>query len=568
MREVPLQSYRPRAKVRLIVRFDDFGAKDTPDPPERPPQIRSNKTKKTSAADRLEVSERDGALVLLAKGDSAGDGGAPQERTSSDDGRTHAVEVVPSTMTISRNGIRIADTMTATFRYADLPLDPRTIRACAVEAYAGSLPDEDADRERLGGEYVLLPDSYVDRRGNRRTNRRFSGWVDQWEEDLGDGKSEPTVSVECTDNTRLLIEQDAPAKLAVSPSTPIDRAIAEYLANFPQFVGLSVEYRPPGSDPPLLESALGRSAFKPKLGPTPGGGGKLNVWDYLTDVCGALGHVVRFEDSTVVVQRARTLYGSSFSGRPDDPFTGRVLPGGRELLRRLFVFGRNVTRPRRRREFARYAPTNIEVRCYVPELKKTLVVRHPQKGDRQKRVNTGNAAEQGWKVIVVSGIRDEATLRSIAQGAYEALGRNELGVEFETRDLASYGGDAADTDALDVLAGDALDLEVARSPDRLDTVGAVEEQLATRPADFLRNLGFPAGFADAHARALSSVALQVTYRVKTASIEWGVEEGISLKFGCVNYVEVRADKPLPAGEEPSATPPAGATPERVVVQEF
>ena len=47
------------------------------------------------------------------------------------------------------------------------------------------------------------------------------------------------------------------------------------------------------------------------------------VWDYLTDVCGAVGHIVFVEDSflttgdavpTIVIQRPLTLYGIPPSG--------------------------------------------------------------------------------------------------------------------------------------------------------------------------------------------------------------------------------------------------------------
>ena len=61
-------------------------------------------------------------------------------------------------------------------------------------------------------------------------------------------------------------------KLVVGADMPLDKAIATYLANFPQFRGLRVEYRPAGSAVPSLSVALAKSSYKPKLGPAPTGG--------------------------------------------------------------------------------------------------------------------------------------------------------------------------------------------------------------------------------------------------------------------------------------------------------
>lgn len=550
-REQPPQSYFPSARLRLIVRLEEFGAADGPAAPTRPPQLRTGKGR---ADAKLAVVEQDGRLVLLGPGDAPDLPGGPQAQTSSDDGRTHAIEVVPSRLSIARNGIRTAGTMNASIRFRDMPLDPRAIRAVAVQAYAGTLTEEQFARAIAERRPAIVPDAFVDGRGRSRSNLRFSGWIDELEVDLGDG-DELLVNIECTDNARILIDQEAPPKLAVSPDEPIDRAIANYLSNFPQYRGLAIEYRPAGSSVPRLSSALGKTAFKPKLGPAPGAGSKLNVFDYLTDVCGAVGHVCRIEFETLVIQRARTLYGSRFPGRPEDPFDGRTLASGRELDRRLFVFGRNVKRPRFRRKFSRVAAFNVEVRCYAPAQKKTLVVRHPAKGERLTKPSPGNANEQTWKVFYVAGIESEESLRAIAQAIYEAVGRNEIESEFETKSLASYGAGAEDPDALDMLPGDALDIEILRDFDSSATAIDVEAQLRARPTAFLRELGFEPAFADAYAEAIANAGMSTTFRLKTLGIEWNADDGIVLSATAVNYIEVRADKSLPEEDEPSVPSP-------------
>ncbi len=560
----PEQSYFPGAKLRLILRFDELGADDAPEPPDRPPQLR---TGKGSSGSKLAVVEQSGRLVLLGPGDLPTQQGGPQAQRTSDDLRTHAIEVLPWRLSISRNGIRTADTMSASVRRRDLPVDPRVVRACAVQAYVGTSTQEEHSVAALDGRGRIVPDEYVDENGASRTNLRFSGWVDEWETDFGHD-DEALVNLECTDNARLLIEQEAPPKLAVSPSEPIHKAIAHYLSNFPQFRGLAVEYRPAGLEPPLLSSALGKTAYQPKLGPGPANS-KLTVWDYLADICGAVGHIVTVDDVTVVVQRARTLYGSNFPARPDDPFVDRDV-GPRVASRRLFVYGRNVLRPRFRRKFARFAPFGVEVRCYAPAKAKTLVARFPQKGQRPKRLLPGNAAEQSWRVLSVHGIETEEALRSIAQSVYESVGRNEIEVEFESKDLASYGAGPGDPDALDMRAGDAFDLEIVRDLEAPETIARGEAALRERPEAFMTALGFGADFARAYGEAIATAGLQTTFRLKTLAIDYEQksETGVRLSFVGINYVEVRGDKVLPGGEEPEPTAAPGDSSETIFSSNF
>lgn len=584
-REVRDQTYFPSAKLRLIVRFADFGANDTPAPPKTPPQLRGGKVKP-----ELELKTEGGAIVL--RGAGATQDGGPQKQTTSDDGRTQVIEgIIPSSCSLQRNGIRIADQLTAEFKFADCPIDPRVLRSVAVEYYLGTLGQDDFERgirgqssgDALGEEFSgegsplnVVPDSWFDAAGNERSNQRFSGWVDEWAVEWPDG-GEPFVRIECTDNTRLLIDQEAPPKLTVGIDDPLDKAIANYLANFPQFTGLRIEYRPAGVDPPRLKDILATTSFKSKAGPPPAGGGtnKLTVWDYLTDVAGSVGHTIRVEGITIIIQRARTLYDQSNTHRrPDDPFAGRELPSGRVLQNRTFVYGRNIREMKFARKFARFAPFNVEVRCYSGKRKKTLIARYPLKdksagkdAGRQTRLVPGNAADQKWVVFRVTGINDEKILRVIAQGIYESVGRNELESHFTTKDLASFGGDNSDPDVLDLQAGDTVDVEVNRDRDELSTITGAEEGIATQAEAFLTALGYGPEFARAYSNAVQNIGFQTSFRVKSIVIDWDNEsEGVSIDIECVNYVEVAADRLLPQGEEITPEQSNAAAPVKVEVE--
>ena len=567
-REQPRQSYIPRARLQLIVRLEDFGDQANPItlPPKMPPHLRSGKQKGGSFSDKLRVEKQGNRFVLTSPSDGLNKGD-PQQQVKSRDQRTFRIDgLVPLRATLNRNGPRMADTLSLSIAFRDLPLDPRAIRSIAVQYWLGCITPEQLANEAVGKIVTPCPDTFLDTYGRMRENLRFQGFVDDFEVTLNEGA--PEVSLECTDNTRILLDQDSPMKLTVSADKPIDEAVADYLANFPQFIGLSVEYRPGGVKIPSLATALAKTAFKPKLGPPPagsGGAGKMSVWDYLTDISGALGLLVRFEGTTVIFQRPRTFYTGRGKARPDDPFSGRILPSGREINTRLLVYGRNVNELGFKRRFSRNISNNIEVRCYSPRLGKTLVVRYPStdQKDRQTKPTPGDKTDEKWRVVTVHGIEDEPTLRVIAQGVYEQLGRAELTGKIVTQNLGSFGGSNTDPDLLDVQAGDSVQVEVQRDEPGLATMGGNVN--AGQAASLLEQVGYPSSFAAAYQNTIANVGLPSTFRVRTAAFDWDIEQGVTVDFEVVNYVEVRASKTLPAGEELPHTDPS-TLPDQVPIE--
>lgn len=565
-------NFLPGCKVSLIVRFEDYGATNVPAPPVKPPHLRTGKSDQP-----LQVT-RDGSRFVLTMSTGAQPGG-PQGQSVSDDGRTFRIDgLIPLEATLSRNGVRTADTASITIAYRDLPIDPRVIRALGVVLFMGtSTPEERelgirgttrGDRgpgvDNAAEPLSVIADTWLDAQGNQRSNERFTGFADSIVTSFPRGEM-PSVRIECTDNTRLIINQDAPPKLGIAADKPIDEAVASYLSNFPQMLGMSIEYRPASSSVPMLKSVLAKSAYKPDLGPSAGASSKLSVWDYITDACGALGLMARVEGSTVIIQRPRTLYATAGATRPNDPFTGRILPGGRVLSQRTLVVGRNVLDIEFARSFTHGAQQNIEVRCYDPVQGKTLVARYPEKGDRVAQPLPGNASEQKWNVIVVEGITNEPALRAIAQGAYEAQGRQEITVSAETRSLASYGGSNDDPDLLDVLAGDGFEIEIARESEGLSSVGATEEAIASRAEQFLREKGFDAGFSKAYGEAMKNAAFQRSFRVRNVKLDYSREDGITWSTEMGNYLVVRSDKVLPSDEEEATNDPTAPDPVKVRV---
>jgi hypothetical protein len=563
----PPQSYYPRASLNLILRFDEFGAFH---PLKARAPALSTKNLDGLGGSRSPLSAQVDPTApagvtryVIAQPGSASAGG-PQDQTSSVDPYTFTVTVIPKTASWSQDGTKEATKLDAVLKYVDCPIDPRTIRSAAVEFYLGCVPEDDFAGQTqgvFGGNSTVIPTRFTGPSGEPRTNLRFQGFVNKWETDWGD--SEPTIHLECQDNSVLLHQQEQPPRLAISMTKPLDQSVADYMANFVQFAGLSVEYRPSTDVPPVLGQSLSATAFRPNIGPPisragAGGGGKApSVWDYLTEVCGAVGHNIRMDGTTLIIQRTRSLVVGSVgseAARPDDPFRGRNVDGVQFGYRRL-IYGRNIKGLKVARNFTRATPKNIELRAYNCETKKCLVARFPQLSDRQVYALPGNVTDQKWEVKRCSGITDLRVLTQMAQDYYESQGRQELAVDVKTDNMGSFGGSNLDPDILDMKVGDTFEILVNRDPDDVNDLTRIETALTAQGqnAALMVQLGFSQAFANAYARAYTNAGLLTLFKLKSLKIDWG-EDGVTLTVGGINYIEVRANVQLPPGQETSATP--------------
>jgi hypothetical protein len=567
--EYPEQTYYPGCKVRLIVRFDEFGqaTRLKAAPKKITKNLNGVKDDRAPLVVQTDPEAPPGVKRLLLAGPEGSTGiGSGGDQEKSADGLTHVLgAIIPRTAVWAQNGIRTADTLKLSLKYIDCPIDPRTVRACAVDFMLGCLKAGDyadgvAGKRRpppagaqQSSSMSLIPEDWTDNEGRQRTNLRFRGWIDKWTIDWG-GTNEPMIDLECRDNTSLVIETQAPSKLVLSAKKPIDEAFADYLSHFPAFQGLTIEYRPTGDTIPILEKVLAKTAFRPQLGPQPtqgAGKDKHSVWDYLTEITGSIGHTLRIEGTNIIIQRARSLMSNASAPRADETFHGRTLASGMKFNYRRFIYGRNVDTMRMSRNFATSVPTNVEVRSYSSAQKTVLVGRFPEVKDRQSYAIPGDAQpDQKWMVLQVQGIEDPATLKITAQNVYESIGRNELNFEIKTKNLASFGGGNADPDLLDMKPGDSIEILVNRSENEFNTVTRIENALIAqqRNADFMKALGFSPEFAAAYSKAYTDAGFQTVFRVKTMSTSWDLTEGVTISVNGVNYLEVRADKVLPDGE--------------------
>lgn len=581
--DYPEQTYYPRWRIKLTIRFGEFGqtAQLVQLVPSKPTRSLAGVAPARNSLQAVPDPNHPGQYVLQPQGGGSQPSGTAQDQTSSSDDLTQALAgIVPQEFHWSQNGVRTGDTFSCVIRFADCPIDPRTVRSIAIEFYLGTVTAAVAGAQvtgarggtpaasgggNVGAEPLdLIPDTYTDSNGNPRTNLRFSGWVDKFK--VGWSSGRPVIQLECTDNSRQLSRIQAPAKMQISTVKPIDQAIADYLAAFPSLEGLAVQYRPTGQTPPTIGSICtaasihqgtkGRPVSK-NAGPE--GSEKVSVWDYLTDEVRALGHALYVDGTTVVVTRVRSITSSAIEARADDPYVPRVLANGQTLKNRTMIYGRNVSALDIERDFNVHPPCNVSVRAYDTEKKQVLVERFPLQADMQVYAIPGNATpDQKWlEYQIGGGIKDRPTMRAFAQEIYENLGRQEIAVSVRTKNFASFGGGNEDPDLLDLKFGDALDVLFSRE-DFYSTLNQLQQDLdsVALNSQYLQDAGFPPAFADRYAQTYTNAGLTYSFRTHKVEIAGSVDQGVSFDLRCVNYVEVTSDKSLAPGEEPPSNPPA------------
>jgi hypothetical protein len=529
----------------VVVRFEEFGKELSTPPPKKPLTLRKGSKDDGETLEYvLDPDSPEGTKRYML----AGKGKTKAQEASADD-RTQVIDgILPTSATLTRNSIVSPDTLELEIPYLDFPFDPRLIRSCAVQFYMGTVKADDWQDSIGRGRSVALPDNGIYKVGDV-SNRAFDGWVDsyrvEWSED-GVGK----VSLSCRDGTQLLVDTKAPPQLKFDVKLPLDEAVAQYLSNFPQFEGLSVEYRPPGTEPPTISDSLVKGIDPQTTGPTKGND-KMSVWDHLMDMAGIAGHVVRMDGNVIVIQRPRTLYANGFS-RSTDPYVPKVV-NGLDCTYRTLVYGHNLRNFDVARKYSDAVPTNIEVRCYLPSRKKTLAVRFPGVASAKTGEKTDN------KVVVyrVDGVGTKEALKIIAQSIYEQISRQEMEVSFKTAGLASLGNDNDTPDLLWLTSGDAIQVLFARDKDSSPLVPAdvaqVEEALLDRGrmVAYLKELGYASSVANAYADVYADAGYQTIFRTNEATYDWSIEEGLHINIKAINYIEVRNDKPLPGDLEPT-----------------
>lgn len=497
---------------------------------------------------------------------------------------------VPQSGSFELPGYRQAGTFTFQFAFRELPIDPRTVRACAVDIHLGAVSDSDFARDIATGAAVLRTRDNA----GKALHRRMRGVVDEW--DVAHGTAGSTITVSGRDLRGLLLDtnigggdpKDGAGEYVLrhlDRSRPINSVIEELLSYNPQFADISVRVDPSEWEGGLVrapgkESAVPRHRKGAKGGRTsgraspPGGTGagsasRTSFWDLIVRECYLCGAIPYFDGADLLVRPARGIYAQQQAGeglvrapfaggrpRAKDAASGGPVVGGPLRLRRM-VYGRDIEEVSFNRKLGGYQRPHT-VRAVAVDAShsgrggdRVLEARWPPedetKARRQRQSPGGKQSSEEILNVPVPGVRDLEQLRAVARGIYEEIGRGEVGGSCSTKNLASFGGDNDDPDLLRLAPGDAVEFLVDQRSLRTTPplvsafTDSQRRSFSEQVAEVAEYLGDEDLARVVVATARGQVAeLQRTFRVGAVRYNWG-NDGLKTSFDYQNYIEVRAD---------------------------
>lgn len=488
---------------------------------------------------------------------------------------------VPKKASVELPGYRQAATFNLTIDFRDLPIDPRTIRAAAVEihlgavdagSFAAGMRGRQPDGTRLS--QLVTRDSA----GNPNAKTLvLVGVVDEWEVTHNGEGSE--VQIEGRDMRGILLDSPLSASLLdkVGGST-IDDIVRQLLNHHPlgaQFhVSVNAAEWPkgvvptpttPSITPRHRQGARGRRAHARQS--PPGQQTEITYWDAIVRYCYLVGAIPYFSGTDLRIRPVRSIFDQQRAGfdpsvatpfHPDQP---RQVGNGAPFSVRRMVYGRDTESLNFKRKFAGNAKPKT-VRCVAIDTSKRaggngvlVEARYPPEETSQAvqgaRTQTvapgGQSSSEDLLNIPVHGISDPARLLEVARNIFEEIGRNEMSGSCATKNLASFGGGNTDPDLMSLRPGDGVEFLVdARGlSQRTPLVSALTDFERTPFEEMVRQVKKRIG-DDNLARVIVATArgqiaeIQRYFRVSNVHYDWS-DTGLSISFDFQNYFVQRFD---------------------------
>lgn len=484
---------------------------------------------------------------------------------------------VPMKATAELPGYRQAGTFSAQVSFRDLPIDPRTIRAAAVEVHFGAVPSDQFARgmnnERDGARRLSVLNTRDAAGEPREDTLAMVGLVDEWE--VKHTASGSYVSLRGRDLRGVLL--DSPLNAQALADLDMGQSIVDVVRQILEFHPLGDEFVveanpaewPGGTIPaPLAEDFVPRhrrGARGERSGgrPTPPGDTQqMTYWDAIVRLCFVVGAIPYFRGTSLRVRPTRSIFDQERAGfdpaipTPFDPDEPRTVDGASFSVRRL-VYGREVEDLSFKRQFAGNQRPRA-VRCV------SLDLSNPARGDEgvltaswpeatastdaqsTRSAPGGQLSENEVVTVPVAGIRDVDRLREIARNLYEEIGRNEMTGTCQTRALASFGGSNSDPDLLRLQPGDGVEFltdtrELASQAPLVATLVDFErEDFETAVRRVVDRIGDENLARVIVATARGEIAeIQRYFRVANVSYDWAADSGVSISFDFQNYFVIR-----------------------------
>lgn len=485
-------------------------------------------------------------------GDGQGGEQAPQSVAGAPpDDLTVVGTILPMSARIERNSTATADTATVSIAFADAPIDPRILRAAAIELVVGIVPAADYEagmergERRRDGSLRSVVEASGD--GTLRGATRFCGFVDDWTTEY-DGEAGDVITLECRDASAQLRDMMLPSGASIDLTLPLDEGVRRFLETVSATTrGVRVLWEASG-DPPTPEQAMPRR-LRPRRGRVARrarrGGESMSLWDHIQDVVRGQGFMPMVRGWDVVITDPRTLYSAADAKR--------------------MVYGRNLSNLSFSRRLGGVKVPTIEVRCFDAERGRTLWARYPVASSQRAsgvlnvdeqpqptRANevppSGANPDEGVRVMLVSGYNDPSVLERVARSVFEGIGRQEIKGSFVTNDVWSYGAEPDDADLLSLEAGAPVELLLARSTGTADETAGSNASLAQlqamdrrRRSDYMVGLGWSRTVAERFAALQDATGFQTVFRTDELSVAFDSEEGLKMTVAFINYITVREE---------------------------
>lgn len=509
---------------------------------------------------------------------------------------------IPMAGTVELAETRQAQKFSLTFDYRVFPIDPRVVRDCRVEIFIGVTQPGDFARgmvsvqtdQRTG---IETRASVIDtsQSQTQRSNNLMIGLVDLFTVDHGENGS--TITIEGRDLRGVLLDQKADPRIFsdVDLTQDIQQVVLQVLSKLPYGGQINVVVQedewPNGLPRPFDGSKVVRhrrgadGKRKPRTSP-PGHGTQQAFWDFIVHLCNDVGAVPFFKGADLCIRPVSSLYQQvAFDGTRPTPFQygyPRLLKLDKktEKIRvRRFVFGRDIqhlrtTRKTRGTKVPGIIVTSIDTTSSNPGLQKAVHGSWPANtgGDPKKQKKlaaanktsvapSGQVSQQEYLVYRKPGLKSKQACTDLARAIYEEIGRREIEVQVTTSEFASFNtDDGVDPDMLRIVPSDAVQIMVdrralsSRNPLVSELSDRTRESFGAAVETVTKHIG-----DENFARVLvatsrnSIIELQDTFMTQNVKYTIG-EDGFSIDFDAVNYVEVRSGALNPNPPQPTKKP--------------
>lgn len=491
---------------------------------------------------------------------------------------------IPLKASIELPGYRQAGQFTLDFAFRDLPIDPRTVRAAAVEVHLGAVSAANFAQGMTGqpvdGWRPSVLQTRIDNQPNPETLVMI-GTVDEWNVEHGEDRS--TITIKGRDMRGILLDtpltNDPRAAQQILEELDLSQRIDDLIRQllgynplFGEFTVTTVDAEWPDGivprvgDPDVVPRHR-RGARGQRAGGTstpPASGSSLNFWDLVVRFCYLVGGIPYFIGTEIHIRPAHSIFDQQRAGTPLNPTpfaNGQPRttdaqtndPISPDLRYRRLVYGRDVSSLSFDRKMGGYQRPQTVRAISVDNNARTrgagrmIEGRWPAVAETSARRQTVAAgAQQAQENVVnvpVPGVTSEARLVQIARAVYEEIGRGEMGGTATSKNLASFGGDNADPDLLRLKPGDAVDFQVDTHNlgSRAPLVSALTDHLRTGFDEMValvtQRLGDEnlARVVVATSRGMIS-EIQTFFRVANVKYAWSSDSGVSVTFDFQNYV--------------------------------